>query len=303
MKVQFETVAIWGMGLLGGSLGMAMRKNGMAKKIIGVGRNIERLEMARDLNTCDEVTCDLAQGFGQADLAVLCLPVAIMAKALPDIAPLFNKDAIVTDVGSTKRRIVQAADAAFANGPRFVGSHPMSGAELSGVTHAKADLYEDNPCFVTPTNNSDAEAVEILSEMWAEVGSRVIVAGPERHDSIVAAISHAPHLVSAALSILAENTGEPDDFLASVAGNGFWDTTRLAKGDLVMWKEICEDNSDHIAERLGKLIQILTNAQQLIENRGDIETWLAQARDARIRLDTQREEEKAAQNQTGEGVE
>jgi prephenate dehydrogenase len=303
MRVHFNTVAIWGMGLLGGSLGMALRKKGMAKRIIGVGRNMERLEMARNLNTCGEITCDLAEGFGQADLAILCLPVAVMAQALPGIAPLFKKGAIVTDVGSTKRRIVGVADAAFAGGPRFVGSHPMSGAELSGVSHARADLYEDNPCFVTPTRKSDREAVEILRAMWTEIGSRVTVADPERHDSIVAAISHAPHLASAALALLAESTGETDEYLASVAGNGFWDTTRLAKGDLTMWKEICEDNGEQIAERLGELIQILSNAQRLIREGGDIEGWLAQARDARLRMDALREAEKAALNETGEGVE
>jgi prephenate dehydrogenase len=286
--MKFDTVAIWGMGLLGGSLGLALRKRGLAGRVIGVGRNPERLAKALDLGTCDETTCDLAEGFAEADLAVLCTPVAVLADALPRLGTMFKEGAIVTDVGSTKRRIVEAAEAAMPPGRRFVGCHPMSGAEVSGVAHAREDLYDGNPCFLTPTPSTDPDAVALLASLWSKIGSRVVVTDPDRHDAVVAAISHAPHLASSALAALAASLGEDENYLAAVVGGGFWDTTRLAKGDLAMWVEICSENRDWIDERLGRLVDLLEEARGLIREGGDIEAWLARGRDARLELDALR---------------
>jgi len=283
--MHFDTVAIWGMGLLGGSLGLALRERALAGRIIGVGRNIGRLEQARRAGACDETTCDPATGFANADLVVLCTPVAVLADSLPRFGPLFKDGAIITDVGSTKRRIVEAADASMPPGRRFVGSHPMSGSEMSGVEHARADLYVGNPCFLTPTPKTDADALAALSRMWAAVGSRVIITDPVRHDAVTAAISHVPHLASSALMRLAMSIGEDENYLAAIAGPGFWDMTRLAKGDLAMWKEICTENRDAIADRLNGLIRFLSEARRIILDGGDIEAWLARARDERLELD------------------
>jgi len=285
MTVFFEKVAIWGMGLLGGSLGLGLRARGMAGTIVGVGRNPERLERARRLGACDTVTCDWAEGFGNADLAVLCTPVAVLADALTHLGPLFKDGSIVTDVGSTKRRIVRTANETMPPGRRFVGSHPMSGSDMSGVDYARADLYVGNPCFLTPTPETDADAVALLGQMWADLGSRIVLTDPARHDAVVAAISHAPHLASAALVHVAMAMGEDDNYMAAVAGKGFWDTTRLARGDLAMWKEICEENHDELCRQLNRLIGSLHEARRLIRDRGDIAEWLGRARDARVELD------------------
>lgn len=284
----FDTVAIWGMGLLGGSLGMALRERRLARRVIGAGRHAERLEEARRLGACDEATCDLAEAFGQADLAVLCTPVKLLADSLPRLAPLFKDGAIVTDVGSTKCRIVEAGEAAMPAGRRFVGSHPMSGGETGGVANARASLFEGNSCFVTPTSRTDSEAAEAMRALWTAVGSRVIVMPPERHDALAATISHVPHLASAALALLGLSVGGTADDVASVAGNGFWDTTRLAKGDVTMWREICEENRVAISERLDQLLATLAEARALVAEGGDIGAWLERAREARRALEAAR---------------
>jgi len=282
--MHFETVAIWGMGLLGGSLGLALREQRLAGRIIGIGRNMERLQRARELLTCNEVTTDPAEGLAQADLVVLCTPVTVLADSLPEFAKHFKPGAIVTDVGSTKRRIVDVADACIGDAARFVGSHPMSGAEVSGVEHARADLYVGNPCFLTPTPRTDLAAVAALSSFWRGVGSRVVITDPERHDRLVGVVSHVPHLAAAALALLAADQREDENFLASIAGNGFWSMTRLAKGDLTMWTEICAENRNEIATQLDALIERLGRMRDSLEVSGCQEP-LEAARSFMLELD------------------
>ncbi|OPZ21305.1 MAG: prephenate dehydrogenase [candidate division BRC1 bacterium ADurb.BinA364] len=283
--MMFDTVSIWGMGLLGGSLGMALRERGLARRVAGVGRDLARLETARARGACDAVTTSAEEGFAEADLVVLCAPVAVIADSLPRFARCFKTGAIITDVGSTKRRIVEAAEKAVPSGRHFVGSHPMSGAEMSGVAYARADLYVGNPCFLTPTIRTDPDSVARLAQMWSAVGSRIVLTDPERHDALAAAVSHAPHIASSALALLAAGLGEDENYLASIAGSGFWDTTRLAKGDVTMWEEICADNPDCIAMALDRLIEELRTARRLIAEGGDIRDWLDRARQARLELD------------------
>lgn len=278
----FETVAIWGVGLLGGSLGLALRERGLAGRVIGIGRNPERLAAARAKGLCDETTLDAAEGLRDADLAVLCAPVSVIAQMIADLAPLFKDGAIVTDVGSTKRRIVEAAERAMPPDRHFVGSHPMSGAEKSGLEHARADLYEGNACFLTPTADTNAEALAELGRLWSALGSRIIITDPARHDEIVAGISHAPHLASSALAHLALALGEEENFLSAVAGNGFWDMTRLAEGDPGMWREICAENRDAIGAQLERLIDALSQARRRLAAGEDLGEWLEQAREARL---------------------
>lgn len=282
--MRFDTVAIMGMGLLGGSLGLAIRDRGLARRIIGVGRNIEKLSRAKELGTCDEVTTDPAQGFLEADLVVLCTPVTILADSLPELIKYFKPRSIVTDVGSTKRRIVEVADLHMPPEVRFVGSHPMSGGEVSGVEHSRMDLYLNNPCFLTPTAGTDLEALAVLNQFWRMVGSRIIITDPVRHDRLVSAISHVPHFASAALTLLAADMNEEENFVASSAGNGFWGMTRLAKGDLTMWSEICSENREEICQHMDRLIQILGELRRKISE-GTQEEFLQKAREFRLELD------------------
>ena len=167
-------------------------------------------------------------------------------------------------------------------GRHFVGSHPMSGAEKSGLEHARADLYQGNACFLTPTVNTDAEALATLGRLWGALGSRVIITDPARHDEIAAGISHVPHLASSALALIAKALGEEENFLSAVAGNGFWDMTRLAEGDPGMWREICAENRDAIGAQLDRLIDSLSQARRQLADGEDLGDWLGQAREARM---------------------
>lgn len=279
-----KTVAIWGMGLLGGSLGLALRQRKMAERIIGVGRSLERLNRALELKSCDEISDDPAQSFAQSDLVILCAPVAVLADSLPNFAQSFKPGTIVTDVGSTKRRIAEVADECMPASVYFVGSHPMSGGESGGVEFARADLYAGNPCFITPTPRTNLEALATVSSFWQELGSRVVITDAERHDRLASAISHVPRITSAALALLVQSMLEDENFIASIAGNGFWSMTRLAKGDLTMWSEICRENGDEIVQHLDQLISILQSLRTRIDQ-GNVDSELERAREYRIDLE------------------
>ncbi len=282
--MHFNQVAVWGVGLLGGSLGMALRQRQLATTVIGVGRNIDRLKQALDLGACDEITTDPREGFAQADLIVVCMPVAALAESFTILADCVQPGVIVTDVGSTKQRIVEAAESHLAGRCLFVGSHPMSGAEVSGVQHARADLYKGNPCFLTPTPSTDLQALSTLAQLWQTLGSRVVITDPARHDELVAAVSHVPHLSSVALTLLAAGLGEDLNLIPAIVGNGFWDTTRLAKGDLAMWSEICQENDASILKQLDRLIEILSQLRERVRTH-EMRDSLSHAAEFRRELD------------------
>lgn len=242
-------LTIVGVGLLGGSLAKAARARGIATEIVGVGRDLARLEAARRDGSLDVVTTDLAAGVRGADVVVLGAPVLAILALLDAIARVTGPETIVTDVGSTKAAIVAAATRLGREFPlRFVGSHPMAGSEQSGYAHARVDLFDGATVIVTPTETTAAAAVKTITALWEGVGAgRVVTLDPETHDRSVAAISHLPHLAAFALVDAVERF-EPAAF--DVAARGFRDTTRIAAADPVMWEEIFLANRDALAAGL-----------------------------------------------------
>jgi prephenate dehydrogenase len=256
-------LAIVGLGLLGGSVAKAARAHGVAAEIVGVGRDLERIDAARRDGVVDAVTTDLVAALRGADLAVLATPVRALGRLLEDVARAVGPETIVTDVGSTKAAIVAVAERLARTYPlRFVGSHPMAGSEQSGYAHARADLFRGATVIVTPTETSAPAAVKAVTAFWEALGAtRVLALDPDTHDRAVAAISHLPHLAAFALVDAVERL-EPGAF--DVAARGFRDTTRIAASDATMWEEIFLANRDALAAGLDAFRAALADLERLI---------------------------------------
>lgn len=256
-------LAIVGVGLLGGSVAKAARARGVAREIVGVGRDAGRLEAAGRDGAFDRVTTDLAAGVRDADVVVLAAPVIAILTLLDAVAKVVGPETIVTDVGSTKRAIVVTAEGLARVRPlRFVGSHPMAGSEQAGYAHARVDLFDGATVIVTPGDAADPAAVKTIVSLWEALGAgRVVTLAPDAHDRAVAAISHLPHLVAFALVDAVERF-EPGAF--DVAARGFRDTTRIAAADPTMWEEIFRDNREALAAGLDVFRQALADLERLV---------------------------------------
>jgi prephenate dehydrogenase len=261
-------LAIVGVGLLGGSVALAARAGGVAREIVGVGRDRARLEPALRAGAVDRVSTDLADGVRDADVVVLAATVAaneeLLAAAWRAVAPA----AVITDVGSTKRGIVAAAERLAGTAAHaFVGSHPMAGSEKSGYAVARADLFQGATVIVTPTDASEPRAVKGITALWEALGARVSALDPDTHDRVVAAISHLPHVAAWAL-VDAVARFEPSAL--AFAARGFKDTTRIAAADPAMWTEILLGNRDALGASLAAFRRALDELEQLIAS-GDRE--------------------------------
>ena len=275
-----QRLAIVGVGLLGGSIALAARAHGLAREIVGIGRDRTRLEAPLRAGAVDRVTTDLAAGVRDADVVVLAANVLANEQLLADAWPAVASSAVVTDVGSTKRGIVAAAER-LPGAHRFVGSHPMAGSEKSGYAVARPDLFRGAIVIVTPGDASEPGAVKTVTSFWEALGARVSALEPDTHDRVVAAISHLPHVVAWALL---EAVGRFEPAALPFAARGFKDTTRIAAADTAMWTEILLSNRDSIASSLGAFRGALGDLERLIAagDRGGIERLLA-------RLKAQRE--------------
>ncbi len=272
-----KRLSILGVGLLGGSIGLAWKKISNDCVITGYGHRPESLNRARQIGAIDKATDDLARAVESADVTILCTPVGLFADILGKIGPHLPAGAIVTDVGSTKRSVVAEAQKRLPQTVHFVGSHPMAGSEKRGVEFARADLFQNAPCILTPTPSTDRQSLENVEDFWRFLGMRTTRLSPEDHDRLVGQISHVPHAVAAALLAM-----QSDDALR-LAGKGFLDTTRIAGGDAGLWRDILLDNSDNVRAGLEHLQQTLSelNRRLLEGDSQGVKRWLEQA--ARLR--------------------
>jgi prephenate dehydrogenase len=276
-----QRLAVVGVGLLGGSVALAARAQGVAREIVGVGRDRARLEAPLRAGAVDRVTTDLAEGVREADVVVLAATVLANERLLAEAWRALPAAALVTDVGSTKRGIVDVAARLAAGVPRtFVGSHPMAGSEKSGYAVARADLFHGATVIVTPTDASPPAAVKGVTALWEALGARVAVLDPDTHDRVVAAISHLPHVAAWAL---VEAAGRFEPAALGFAARGFKDTTRIAAFDPAMWTEILLGNRDAVVASVAAFRGALDDLERLIA-RGDrpgIEAWLARIKSQR----------------------
>jgi prephenate dehydrogenase len=234
---RIETLAVVGVGLIGGSVAAALRRRGVVGRVLGVGRHSRSLAQARQLGLIDEVAT-LEQAAAQADVIILATPVAAIETLLSDLRPLLRPDTLVTDVGSTKANVVAAARKVLGERiSRFLAAHPIAGAEKTGPEAADAGLFEGRTVVLTPTDEVEAPARECLTNLWEHCGARVVVMAPEAHDRALASVSHLPHFLSAAF--MAQVAGAADaDRRLGLAGTGFRDFTRIAAGSPEVWRDI-----------------------------------------------------------------
>lgn len=243
-------LVIVGVGLIGGSLALALRQAGAVREVVGLGRSRENLDAALSLGIVDRVETDLAAAVKDADVVLLAIPVAAMQPTLAALAPHLAPQTIVSDVGSTKRDVLGYAHQHISGHlARFVAAHPIAGAEKSGATAARADLFQGRNVVVTPMPDNDPGAVRTITRMWELCGAKVSSMTPRRHDEIFAAISHLPHLLSFAL--VDEIAARPDAReLFGYAAGGFRDFTRIAGSHPEMWRDICLANRDALLQEL-----------------------------------------------------
>jgi prephenate dehydrogenase len=277
----FERAVVAGVGLIGGSLALAARRAGLVGEVVGLGRGRENLQLALDRGLVDRVSQDPAEAARGADLAVLAVPVAAMAQVAGAMAPALAAGAVVTDAGSVKARVVREVGAVLPAGIRFVGAHPIAGTEDSGAGAAREDLFRGARCLVTPTAATDADALERVEALWRGVGAVVERMTPERHDELLAWVSHVPHML--AFSLMRAAPPETHRY----AGPSFRDATRVAASPVEMWRDIALYNADAIVAGLDGVLAELNTLRDALR-RGDAEAaaaTFAAARAARRRLD------------------
>jgi len=275
-----HTLTIVGVGLIGGSIGLAAKNRRLFRRIRGVGRDASSLERARAKGAIDEIHLNLNDALPDSDVVVFCTPVGRIAEQILDAAARCAPHTLLTDAGSTKGTIVRAVEDRLPDGAWFVGSHPLAGSEKRGPEFADANLFANRWTVVTRTSRTCEPALERALQFWQGLGSRVTVMDPEEHDRALAITSHLPHLLA---STLAGVLPEP---LMKLAATGFRDTTRIAAGDAALWTAIFQHNRDALLSALELFQHHLDDYRAGLENQDwpGVERLLTQAKKVRDAL-------------------
>ena len=281
----FQQMTIVGVGLIGGSLGMICKQQGLVKTIVGAGRRVKNLKRAVELKAIDRYATDLAEAAAGSDLLVLATPVDTFEAALRACAPRLAPGAIVTDVGSVKGPLVERMEALVPDGIRVVGTHPIAGNEKTGVEAASLDLFRDALCILTPTSQTDPEALAKVRRLWEACGTRTREMEPLLHDRVLAAVSHLPHVLAFALvnaTATFQERNMPYLDLQAFAGGGYKDTTRIAASSPEMWRDICLWNRDNLLHQI-ELYEARLNHIKAILKASDAEGLVHEFRVAKQR--------------------
>ncbi len=271
-------LAVFGVGLLGGSVATGAKERGLARRVIGIGRNPERLQTAVDRGIIDEFVTETTHANGSWDVAVVATPVDRIPGDVRAIASVSRPGTVVTDVGSVKASICEAIGDTPAEGVTFVGSHPLAGSEQSGFEAARPDLFEGRVTVVA--NNGPASAVSQVSSFWRALGATVVPLDPRTHDEALATTSHLPHAVAAALASILQSDQR------ILAATGFRDTTRIAAGGPDLWVPILLSNADALEASLGRFAESFELFRAAIRNRdaSELQKLLQDAKTSRDAL-------------------
>jgi prephenate dehydrogenase len=278
MRLSEATVAIAGLGLMGGSLAMAL--DGKCKRRIGIARSQETCLRALAGHVVDHATTDLHAGAGDADIVVLATPVRTILSMLGEIGPYLRPGTLVTDLGSTKVDIIEAMNR-LPDQILAVGGHPMCGKERGGLGEAEAGIFEGATYVLTPTSHTTESAMSLATEIVHAIGARVLILDAQRHDSAAAHASHMPYLVAAALIHSAAGAGVRDPVVSALAASGFRDTTRLASSEVPMMLDILLTNRQAVEEALTLMEKSLAEAKLLLGDSVALEEWMRAAQCSR----------------------
>ncbi len=283
-KPVFKKVTVVGVGLLGGSIGLAVKAADERIAVVGVGRRKSSLDRALAAGAIDAATLSVADGVAGADLVVLATPLGAYEGHLSAMRDCLSPRAVVTDVGSTKAVAVRLAEGVLGKGGPFVGSHPMAGSERRGVQFARADLFAGATCIVTPTKHTRPAALRKVLRFWEMLGGKTVRMSPTAHDRAVARVSHLPHILAAMIV-----TGQKNADL-ELAGHGFLDTTRIASGDPAMWRDIILTNRKALLNAIDAADEQLMRIRDLVDlgDAAGIERYLTAAKKRRDELLTKR---------------
>lgn len=281
---RFNSVSIIGVGLIGGSLALALKEKGLAKFIIGYGRDEKRLKEALSSGIIDKYTLSLEEA-AKSELVVLATPLGIFEKITEEISPFLESGTILIDVGSVKEYVVKSIEPKFRESIQFIGTHPIAGSDKTGFEHARKNLFQDARVIITPTKKTTQEALDKVTKMWHAIGAFVEYMSAEEHDKIYALMSHLPHLISFCLVNTVENI---DKNLIKYAGSGFKDTTRIAKSSPYIWKDIFLMNRENILNMLDVFIDKLSEIRKLLseeKSEDNIVEFIQKAKNLREELD------------------
>jgi len=262
---KLDKICIVGLGLIGGSIGLAARERRIARKVYGLVRRRSAIAEARRGKVVDTATMDPEEAVSGAEIIIIATPISSMERIAASIKPYLTTGTIVSDVASSKRQVVQQLEKNFYPGIRFVGAHPIAGSEQRGMSAARGDLFEGTPCVVTPTPRTDKSAFLSICKFWEALGARVYLLPPQEHDRILAMVSHLPHLLAATLVNCASRTRPRSGNIFDYTGTGFRDVTRIAASPADLWVDILMSNRDEILRSLKLLSDEAKRVRRLIE--------------------------------------
>ena len=280
----FKKICIVGVGLVGGSLALALKKARVSKTIVGVGHRNSSLEKAIKLGAIDQGFLELAKGIKGSDLVVLATPVGIILKYLEKDFSSLKKGTVITDTGSTKKEIVKKADSFLSPSLYFVGAHPIAGSEMGGVEAATCDLFQKKTVVLTKTGKTKEKALLMIKKLWKSVGAEPKIVSPAEHDRIIAAYSHLPHLTAAVLVKTVKESLRGQD--RALAGSGFKDTTRIAASSAQLWSDIFSTNREEVLSALLNFKKSLSRLEKLLKKKDwkELKNQLQKVRNFRRKL-------------------
>lgn len=264
-SVIYPKVALIGLGLIAGSMSLAMRRAGVAGEISGFARSAATRDTAREIGLVDQVCDSAAAACQDADLIVLAVPVGAMGTVMADIAPVLKKGAVVSDVGSVKKSVFEAVLPHIPEGVHFIGTHPMAGTEHSGPRAGFAELFDGRWCLIVPPEDAPAADVDKLETFWRALGSDIERMDPDHHDTVCAVVSHIPHLIAYTMVGVADDLRRvTDQEVIKFSAAGFRDFTRIAASDPTMWRDVFLTNKEATLEILGRFTEELFALQRAI---------------------------------------
>ena len=286
MAAMFRKMVIAGVGLIGGSMALAMRERGLVEEVVGYGRGEKNLRVALKKGMIDGYFLHAEEIPSRTDLLVLGTPVQSSAPLAAEFLPHLAQGCIVSDVGSVKAMIVRDMEKLLPPTLPFVGAHPIAGGEQWGAEAARADLFIGQRCILTPTRNTDAAALKKVAALWRKVGAKVEVMDPELHDRILGLVSHLPHVLVYALVTLMSRAKVGSTDVIQYCGGGFKDFTRIASSRPELWRDICLMNRRAVSKGLGDYIRTLERMKRLIDSGqgAALEREFALANEARRRI-------------------